>query len=303
MATMAPHASPTRILAAARPSAVRRTRTGGCGRFRPARARERDARRARARRVRQPRARTRRGGSPRGAGPRDARVRRGREAARRRLSGGVDSSSQRTSSIAPSGTETGTETETVTGAFPGTGRARASRMRRRDRREPGAPAAQLDVARDVAAAIGVELWEVPTDEGDVPEYVANEGESCLHCKNTPYSTSARWPTPLLRAIGDARPRGRPRRRLRRGAVQRNKRRRPPTRSTLPPRRDIASKVRFARSPRRASARWPARLASRTGIWQRRRVCEVDSPRACPRRRDAGDVVGRSRRSRHPESRP
>ena len=67
---------------------------------------------------------------------------------------------------------------------------------------PALPAAQLAVARDVAAAIGVELWEVPTDEGDVPGYVANEGESCLHCKNTLYSTIRAVADAAARAVGD-----------------------------------------------------------------------------------------------------
>ena len=53
---------------------------------------------------------------------------------------------------------------------------------------PSLPQSQLQIARDVASHIGIDLWEVPTNEGDVPEYVANEGESCLHCKNTLYST-------------------------------------------------------------------------------------------------------------------
>ena len=53
---------------------------------------------------------------------------------------------------------------------------------------PSLPQSQLQIARDVASHIGITLWEVPTHEGDVPEYVANEGESCLHCKNTLYST-------------------------------------------------------------------------------------------------------------------
>ena len=47
---------------------------------------------------------------------------------------------------------------------------------------------QLAVARGVAEAIGIPLREVPTDEGAVPEYVANEGESCLHCKDELYAT-------------------------------------------------------------------------------------------------------------------
>jgi PP-loop superfamily ATP-utilizing enzyme len=53
---------------------------------------------------------------------------------------------------------------------------------------PALPAAQLELARSVAAAIGIRLKEVHTDEGNVPAYVANEGESCFYCKNTLYST-------------------------------------------------------------------------------------------------------------------
>ena len=39
---------------------------------------------------------------------------------------------------------------------------------------PALPAWQLANARDVAEVIGITLWEVPTAEGQVPEYVANE---------------------------------------------------------------------------------------------------------------------------------
>ena len=39
---------------------------------------------------------------------------------------------------------------------------------------PALPTWQLDNAREVADTIGIALWEVPTDEGAVPEYVANE---------------------------------------------------------------------------------------------------------------------------------
>ena len=53
---------------------------------------------------------------------------------------------------------------------------------------PSLPQSQLQIARDVAAHIGIPLWELPTNEGDIPEYVANDGESCAHCKNTLYST-------------------------------------------------------------------------------------------------------------------
>lgn len=43
------------------------------------------------------------------------------------------------------------------------------------------PAHQLEAARAVAAHIGIALWEVPTSEGEVPGYVANEGQvrSCI----------------------------------------------------------------------------------------------------------------------------
>ena len=53
---------------------------------------------------------------------------------------------------------------------------------------PSLPASQLATARGVAEAIGIPLREVSTDEGAVPEYVANEGESCLHCKDELYAT-------------------------------------------------------------------------------------------------------------------
>jgi PP-loop superfamily ATP-utilizing enzyme len=44
------------------------------------------------------------------------------------------------------------------------------------------------MARDIAQSIGIPLREVHTNEGAVPAYVANEGESCLHCKNELYAT-------------------------------------------------------------------------------------------------------------------
>lgn len=53
---------------------------------------------------------------------------------------------------------------------------------------PALPASQLATARRVAAHIGMRLWEVPTGEGDLPAYVANDGEACLHCKHTLYET-------------------------------------------------------------------------------------------------------------------
>lgn len=48
------------------------------------------------------------------------------------------------------------------------------------------PTAQLSLARDVAAHIGIPLHEVATREGTSPEYVANKGMSCFHCKTHLY---------------------------------------------------------------------------------------------------------------------
>lgn len=53
---------------------------------------------------------------------------------------------------------------------------------------PSLPSSQLETARRVAKSIGIPLREVFTDEGAEPAYVANEGESCLHCKNELYAT-------------------------------------------------------------------------------------------------------------------
>ncbi|CAI5962241.1 unnamed protein product, partial [Closterium sp. NIES-65] len=53
---------------------------------------------------------------------------------------------------------------------------------------PSLSSSQLITARHVAAAIGIPLWEVETTEGQVPEYVANEGASCYACKATLYTT-------------------------------------------------------------------------------------------------------------------
>ncbi|CAI7799442.1 unnamed protein product [Closterium sp. NIES-53] len=53
---------------------------------------------------------------------------------------------------------------------------------------PSLSSSQLITARHVAAAIGIPLWEVETTEGQVQEYVANEGASCYACKATLYTT-------------------------------------------------------------------------------------------------------------------
>lgn len=50
------------------------------------------------------------------------------------------------------------------------------------------PVVQLETARIVASSIGIRLLEVETTEGEVEEYIANEGQSCFYCKSTLYST-------------------------------------------------------------------------------------------------------------------
>jgi uncharacterized protein len=46
---------------------------------------------------------------------------------------------------------------------------------------------ELDVARQVAAAIGVRHVEIVTEEFDNPSYVANAPDRCYHCKSELYS--------------------------------------------------------------------------------------------------------------------
>jgi uncharacterized protein (TIGR00268 family) len=47
---------------------------------------------------------------------------------------------------------------------------------------------QLSSARSVANHIGIPLIEIETNEGDVGDYIANEGQSCYFCKTELYST-------------------------------------------------------------------------------------------------------------------
>ncbi|ETW01433.1 hypothetical protein, variant 2 [Aphanomyces invadans] len=47
---------------------------------------------------------------------------------------------------------------------------------------------QLTLARDVATAIGIPLWETRTSEGEDPRYVENKGQSCYYCKTNLYTT-------------------------------------------------------------------------------------------------------------------
>ena len=82
---------------------------------------------------------------------------------------------------------------------------------------PSLSALALERARGIARHLGLTLWEVrlaapslppaslhlprprppphyppqvPTEEGLVPGYISNQGEACLHCKQTLYTTLA-----------------------------------------------------------------------------------------------------------------
>lgn len=53
---------------------------------------------------------------------------------------------------------------------------------------PSLAAAELEDARASARAVGIRHLEVPTDELDNPDYVANASDRCFHCKDTAYAT-------------------------------------------------------------------------------------------------------------------
>lgn len=53
---------------------------------------------------------------------------------------------------------------------------------------PAVPAEQIELARQVAAHIGISLTEIPTAEGNDEIYIANNGQACLACKTHLYST-------------------------------------------------------------------------------------------------------------------
>jgi uncharacterized protein len=53
---------------------------------------------------------------------------------------------------------------------------------------PAVPAEQIELARQVAAHIGISLTEIPTAEGSDETYIANNGQACLACKTHLYST-------------------------------------------------------------------------------------------------------------------
>ena len=55
-------------------------------------------------------------------------------------------------------------------------------------RSAALPAAQLQLARDVAAVIRIPLHVAETAEGALPGYLENRGMSCYHCKSELYAT-------------------------------------------------------------------------------------------------------------------
>src|SRR5262245_12252945 len=53
---------------------------------------------------------------------------------------------------------------------------------------PSVPRRELEDARRLASQIGIHHVVVGTAEFDKPEYVANDGSRCYHCKDTLYDT-------------------------------------------------------------------------------------------------------------------
>jgi len=58
-------------------------------------------------------------------------------------------------------------------------------------RSPSYALAQREMALDVAASMGLPLMEIDTRELESPDYVANSGHRCFHCKNELYGRLAR----------------------------------------------------------------------------------------------------------------
>ena len=54
---------------------------------------------------------------------------------------------------------------------------------------PSLPQAERAEAHALAAQIGAELLELPTQETDLPAYRANAGDRCYHCKSTLYGAA------------------------------------------------------------------------------------------------------------------
>lgn len=64
---------------------------------------------------------------------------------------------------------------------------------------PSVPRAELELAREVAASIGIRHRIVQTDEFADPDYVRNDGARCFFCKDELYTQIER----LLPEVGDA----------------------------------------------------------------------------------------------------
>ena len=72
-------------------------------------------------------------------------------------------------------------------AAGGNGESKSGNVRAVLGLSPAVPEEQVDIARKVAAKIGIELLEIETDEGKDPTYIANAGKACLACKTHLYS--------------------------------------------------------------------------------------------------------------------
>jgi uncharacterized protein len=57
---------------------------------------------------------------------------------------------------------------------------------------PAVAESELEIARDVARAIGVRHVELPTDEISRPGYIANAPDRCFHCKSELYIVLAQY---------------------------------------------------------------------------------------------------------------
>ena len=53
---------------------------------------------------------------------------------------------------------------------------------------PSLSPSSLSLARSTASFLDVNLIEIQTNEGDNPEYIANKGMACYHCKTSLYTS-------------------------------------------------------------------------------------------------------------------
>ena len=66
------------------------------------------------------------------------------------------------------------------------------------------PMDQLELARQVAHGVGIPLRELATSEGELPEYVANNGAACFFCKTTLYGTLEDFGRQVMLEVGAGR---------------------------------------------------------------------------------------------------